>query len=80
MTVAYHRDRKEKWKDTKYEIYKDLNDYGNYLKDSWLEYAYLYDLTSERWMWLEYPFDNLELRDLKESLIDKCIIENDIKI
>lgn len=51
VTVAYHRDRGEKFHDT---IYDSVADYAASMKDSWAEFLYLYDTDGKRYVYSTY--------------------------
>lgn len=42
VTVAYHRDRGEDWKNTSPEEWSTLTELLNSLKESWVEYLYVF--------------------------------------
>ena len=68
VTIAYHRDLREKKKIYKKKVNKDLNQFNNMLFDAWLGYIYLYDEKNEKWLWDNYSMssDKLDLKPLKD--------------
>ena len=80
VTVAYHRDRDEKWEQTKPLLNKNIDEFNNWLKDSWIEYIYLYDEEKKKWLWdyVDYVNNNIELKDLDKAIknIDKVAIKS----
>ena len=76
VVVAYGRDRDEK--NVKKKIHKNIDDYKNYLLDSWQEYAYLYDEENKKWLWSPIPYENaeeMEFTSLEEKLTEMDLIE-----
>lgn len=48
----YSRDEKdEPWKQVKPKKHESLNDFQNYLKDSWTEFIYIFDSANGKWKW-----------------------------
>ena len=80
VTIAYHRDRDEKWEQTKPLVNKNLDEFNNWLKDSWIEYIYLYDEEKNKWLWdcVDYADNVIELKDLDNAIknIDKVAIKS----
>lgn len=79
VTVAYHRDRKEEWEQTKPLVTKNIEEYNTILNDSWIEYIYLYDEEQNKWLWdyVDYIDNKIELKDLDKAI--KCIDKVAIK-
>lgn len=76
VTVAYGRDRNDK--NTQKKIHKNLSEYTDYLFDSWLIYAYLYDEENSKWLWSRIPhdnIDNIEFISLEDTLKEKGLKE-----
>lgn len=76
VVVAYGRDRDDKNVDKK--IHNNINDYKSYLKDTWQEYAYLYDEENKKWLWSPIPFENseeMEFTSLEDKLSEMNLIE-----
>lgn len=57
VTVAYHRDRGEKLNEPKEMT---IDEYKEYLKDSWCEFAYLYDTRNDTWLYAKSDWDYLD--------------------
>lgn len=57
VTVAYHRDRGEELNVPKEMT---IDEYKEYLKDSWCEFAYLYDTREDKWLYAKSDWDYLE--------------------
>lgn len=71
VTVAYHRDRSEKWKYTKPKKDKNITEFNNRCLSGWEEYAYLYDIEKEKWLVAYIPFmDSKKLKyyELKDEI------------
>ena len=82
VTVAYHRDRSEKWKYTKPKIDKNIIEFNNRCLSGWEEYAYLFDIEKEKWLVAYIPFidgEKLEYYDLKDE-IKSIKIDEEIEI
>ena len=78
VVVAYHRDRKEDWKYVKPKHFKDINEFEDYCKQSDQEYAYLYDVNNESYIWSEIPWntnEKMEFSSLKVKLIELGVID-----
>lgn len=76
-TVSYSRDLGEDYKINKPIITKSFEELEKILFDAWIEYIYLYDETTNTWLWDNYLAEspNLLLKSLanyfKEQEIEK---------
>lgn len=57
VTIAYGRDRGEE--NTQAKEYT-IEEYKNMLVDSWVDYAYVYDIKEQEWLYAEIGYDYLE--------------------
>lgn len=74
ITVAYHRDRGEDWERVQPQHYSTLEEYMEEV-DSAIEYIYLYDEESKRFVYREIVYDNIDntefrvFKDLESQLL-----------
>lgn len=66
--VAYHRDRNENNVNKRH--YNNMEEYKNHFRDSWEEFAYLYDEKTNEWSYALVPYDNQDEMEF-EPLLDK---------
>lgn len=77
VTIAYHRDLKERMLKNKAMINKNLDDFNKVLFHSWIGYVYLYDEKNQKWLYDNYSIDR-DLLSLK-SLDEYFKISNKLK-
>lgn len=71
VTVAYHRDRGENLIQCNKRTYENMEKYLNHFKDSWEEFAYLYDEENKDWQCAKIPYEvdnNITFVPLSEKL------------
>lgn len=72
ITVAYHRDLDDKYEENKSIVIKSFDELKEILFDSWIEYIYLYDEKTNKWLFDDYvdEISNLELKPLSDYFKD----------
>jgi len=69
VCIYYHRDREEEWEYTKPKVYSNILSLCESLKDSWVEYLYLY-IGGDWWYWDIYRTERFTLKHLKTDIKD----------
>ena len=67
VCIYYHRDRKEEWEHTQPKMYPNILALCESLKDSWVEYLYLY-ISGDWWYWDICRAERFTLKHLKTDL------------